>query len=119
MKRFIVTLSLSLFLITQTALAQHVQTLAGLAVSVDSGRRELRVMFEHPVTGEDVVKIFQIVPSTNFKNVKKLEQIKPNDPVSIDYQETGNGKLDAVYIEVIPLKEMPFSRKDVLQSFRG
>lgn len=100
------------FLFSQVAGAQVLQTLSGFAVSVNPAARELRVLFEHPVTGENTVKVFQVQPNTGFKNVKRLEQIKPNDPVSIDFEEEGDS-LKAVYVEVIPLKEVPFTAKDV------
>ena len=109
--RILPTILVLIFVLNNTLSAQILQKLSGVAVSVDVQSRELRVLFEHPVTGEEILKIFQILPSTNFKNAKQLSDIKPKDPVSIDYKEEGPNKLEAVYIEVIPLKEVPFSKE--------
>lgn len=91
--------------------AQVLQKLSGIAVSIDVGKQKLEVLFEHPVTGEEVLKIFQILPNTNFKNAKRLSDIEPQDPVSIDYHENRGSHLEAVYIEVIPLEGVPFSKE--------
>ncbi len=96
--------------------AQVLQKLSGVAVSIDLESHKLHVLFEHPVTGEDAMKIFSVSPSTGFKNAKRLDQIKPNDPVSIDYEESSSD-LKAVYIEVIPLKEVPFNKEQVKKHF--
>ncbi len=93
--------------------SQVLQKLDGLAISSDLRAQKLQVLFEHPVTGENLLKIFEVVPSTNFKNAKSLKDIKPNDPLSIDYKESENGSLEAVYIAVIPLKKLPFTAEEV------
>ncbi len=97
--------------------AQILQKLSGLAVGIDPASHELSVRFEHPVTREHILKIFHILPNTGFKNVKRLEQIKPNDPVSIDYEENGKDGLHAVYIEVISLTNLPFDPNLVKRKF--
>ncbi len=93
--------------------AQVLQKLSGVAVGVNISTQKLEVLFEHPVTGEEILKIFQILPNTNFKNAKQLSDIKPEDPVSVDYKEEEPNKLEAVYIEVIPLEGVPFSKNDL------
>ena len=97
--------------------AQILQKLNGLAVAVDPASHQLSVQFEHPVTRDRSLKVFQILPSTGFKNVKRLEQIKPNDPISIDYEEISKGILQAVYIEVVSLKNLPFDPAKVKRKF--
>lgn len=109
----IIVFTIFIFVMTvcQNAPAAVLQKLSGLAVSVNPIDKSLEVLFEHPVTGEGELKNFKILPSTNFKNVKRLDQIKPQDPVSVDYQSK-DGNLHAVYIEVIPLNGVPFNQKE-------
>ena len=112
MKRLIL-LAAAFLIISGPAQAQLLQTLSGLTLSVDASSRKLHVLFEHPVTGEETVKVFEILPGTNFKNVKRLEQIQPNDPVNVDYEEDGAGELKAVYIEVVSLDKVPFTKEQL------
>lgn len=97
----------------QAASGQVLQTLSGFAISVDPKAQELRVLFEHPVTGENLLKVFKVLPTTGFKNVKRLDQIKPQDPVSVDYEKSENAELQAVYIEVVSLDRAPFDENQV------
>lgn len=97
----------------QIGSAQVLQTLSGLAVSVDTGNQKLFILFEHPVTGEESLKEFVVLTSTGFKNVKRLDQIQPNDPINIDYEELAAGTLKAVYIEVVSLRKLPFTKEQV------
>ena len=117
MKKLVLSLSIIVFLFAPVSSAEVLQKLSGLAVSVDLQSQKLSVRFEHPVTGERILKIFSVLPSTGFKNVKRLDQIKPNDPVSIDYQEREKEGLQAVYIEVISLKGLPFDPDQVKKKF--
>ena len=93
------------------------QTLSGLVLSIDLKASELRVQFEHPVTGENILKIFTIDERTGFKHVKGLGQIKPKDPVSVDYEEKNPNQLKAVYIEVVSLNDVPFTKEQVNKVF--
>lgn len=111
-------LFLSILVLSQTLWAQPIQKLSGLAVSVNLQSQMLNVMFSHPVTGERILKSFVVLPSTGFKNVKRLDQIEPNDPVSVDYEENGDGELHAIYIEVIELEKVPFSRNELPRFLR-
>lgn len=104
---------IALLMLVQPASAEVLQTLSGFAVSIDPKAQELRVLFEHPVTGENALKVFKIFPNTGFKNVKRLDQIQANDPVSVDYKEAANNELRAVYVEVVPLERVPFDEGQV------
>ena len=119
MKQLTLLILLIFFLgLADLGYAQIVQKLSGIAVSVDLKLQRLEVSFEHPVTGENTLKVFQIEPGTGFKNTKRLDQIKPNDPVSIDYQEAAGNELTAIYVEVIPLNTVPFTREQVTKKLR-
>lgn len=98
--------------------AQVIQKLSGVTDSIDSQNKKIRILFEHPVTGEQTIKEFDIFSSTGFKNVKRLDQIKPEDPISIDYEESETGTLKAIYIEVVSLKKVPFTREEVRKKIR-
>lgn len=89
------------------------QTLSGLVLAVDLNTSQLRVQFEHPVTGENELKIFNVDHTTGFKHVKGLNQIKPQDPVSVDYEEKTPNDLKAVYIEVVRLNDVPFTKEQI------
>ena len=93
--------------------AEILQTLSGLVTSVNAQTHELHIRFEHPVTGETLLKTFNISARTNFKNVKRLGDIKPNDAVSIDYEENGSKTLSAVYVEVVSLDKVPFTEEQI------
>ncbi len=98
---------------------QVLQTLSGLVLSVDLKTSQLHVKFEHPVTGENLLKTFTIDDSTGFKHVKGLGQIKPQDPVSIDYEEKKPDQLKAIYIEVVRLNDVPFTKEQVNKVFHS
>lgn len=93
------------------------QTLSGLVLSVNLKTNQLHVQFEHPVTGENVLKTFTIDNTTGFKHVKGLNQIKPQDPVSVDYEEKNPDQLKAVYVEVVRLNDVPFTKEQVNKVF--
>lgn len=117
MKKISLILILAMLVGAGSLSAQVLQKLSGLIDSVNLGSHELRVHFQHPVTKEEIVKIIQVLPSTGFKNVKRLDQIKPHDPVSIDYKDDGKGTLHAVYIEVVSLANLPFDPNAVKKKF--
>ena len=118
MKPTAFTATLFIFLLMNSgASAQVLQTLSGLVTAVDAESNQLHVLFEHPVTGEELVKIFTIRPDTGFKNVKRLRDIKPRDPVSIDYEEIGVDTLRAVYVEVVSIDKVPFTKEQIDKAF--
>jgi len=114
-KRFLIAvLALACMLGSVPASANPVlQTLSGLVLSVDLRTSELHVQFEHPVTGENLLKTFTVDNRTGFKHVKGLDQIRPQDPVSVDYEEKAPEQLKAVYIEVVRLNDVPFTKEQV------
>ena len=117
MKRTIISFLVVVLISAPSLQAQVLQKLSGLAVSVNAELCELHVRFEHPVTGEEIFKVFMVPSNTGFKNAKRLSDIKPNDPVSVDYEENADGPR-AVYIEVVPLEKVPFDSKQVKRFFR-
>ncbi len=114
-KRFWISLTASIFLFASIPASANpvLQTLSGLVLSVNLNTSQLHVKFEHPVTGESELKIFDVDNRTGFKHVKGLNQIKPQDPVSIDYEEKTPDQLKAVYIEVVRLNDVPFTKEQI------
>lgn len=118
-KRFLITvLALAFVLGSVSSFANPIlQTMSGLVLSVDLKASQLHVQFEHPVTGENLLKIFTVDNTTGFKHVKGLGQIRPQDPVSIDYEEKTPEDLKAVYIEVVRLNDVPFTKEQIQKAF--
>lgn len=117
MKHLLLAISLLLAVPAQPVSAEILQTLSGLVTFVNAQTHELHIRFEHPVTGEMLMKTFNVSAKTGFKNVKRLDEIKPNDAVSVDYEESGPKTLSAVYVEVVSLDKVPFTEEQIKKIF--
>ena len=60
MKRAAISLLIAVLSLSMPLNAQVLQKLSGLAVSVDAELRTLHIRFEHPVTGEEIFKVFSV-----------------------------------------------------------
>ena len=85
------------------------------AVKIVNGRVEevrikehqLVLSVRHPATGETKALVLQVNENTGFKKGVRLEDFHPNDPVTVDYEETSAGGPHAIQIRQVPLKGVP------------
>lgn len=70
-------------------------------------RNEIVLSYLHPVKGETEELSFQIDPQTGFSGGFRLEDLQPQEPVSVDYEENSEGSRRAVLIKRVPLRGMP------------
>jgi hypothetical protein len=99
----------------QPAYASMIQRLDGRVVRADLQTHILLVQFEHPVSGENIQKEFEVTESTGFKRVKGLGKIRSGDLVTVDYREEGT-KIIAIYIDVVPIDRQPVSPAEFANS---
>lgn len=70
-------------------------------------RNEVVLSYLHPVNGETEELSFKIDPQTGFSGGFRLEELKRNEPVSIDYEENSEGLKRALLIKRVPLRGVP------------
>ena len=111
------TVLLNIFglVIADFASSEMIQRLDAHVIQVDSDRRQLVVQFQHPVSGELVRKEFSVAENAGFKRVKKLNQVKKGDLVTVDYREEGSHAV-AIYVDVVPLERQPVSAVELAAS---
>jgi len=64
-----------------------IKTLGGQVLSVDTEKNILGIDFLHPATGEREKLFFLVNGSTDFRGVAALRELRPKDPVTVDYVE--------------------------------
>ncbi len=107
---------LTTFLTDGVSFAEEIpQRVDGKIISVDQTNRLLLVDFEHPATGEHMEKKFFVNENAGFKDFKKLNQLKKNDLVSVDYYDY-KPIPKAVYIIRIPVEKTYFTHKEIAQA---
>ena len=109
--------SLALFLFSSLLFAEDPLTVInGRVKEVRLGSRELVLSYRNPVSGKLEELALQVDEHTGFGQdvgsrhgtSPRLEDLKTNDPVSVDYQEEGGTHLRrAVRISRVPLRGVP------------
>ena len=87
--------------------AEVLKTLSGRVTEIDVENSSLRIDFQHPATGENKELVFAVDAHTGFGGIKALQELKPRDPIAIDYEENSKGQLRARHIERVQLTGPP------------
>lgn len=114
LSRLVLSIALALILLP-TGRAEVVKTLNGRVLAVDTRNNLLSVDFQHPATGERKELLFTVGAQTGFSGVKALGQLRPEDPVKIDYEENSSGSLEARHIDKVRIEGPPVG----VENFRG
>jgi hypothetical protein len=80
--------------------APEIQWVWGEVVSVDTNSNQLNIKYLDYETDIEKEMVIGVSDKTIFENVKSLEEIKPQDTVSIDYAVASDGKNIARNISV-------------------
>ena len=91
------------------AWASGVKVVDGRVGEVRLRKKELVLVFQHPVTQKDEQLVLEIGKKTDFSEDLRLKDLKPNEPVSVDYEEKSQGKGRAVLIKRVPIRAPNFS----------
>ncbi len=83
-----------------TVLEPEMQWLWGEVVSVDPSKNVLVVKYLDYEADAEKEMSLSVDEKTTFENSKSLDEIKPQDTVSIDYMSAGEGKVLAKNISV-------------------
>ena len=78
----------------------------GRVKKISSDQKKLELSYQRPATGKIEQLIVLIDERTGFKKGVSLKDFNPNDPVSIDYEETQSG-FHAIQIRQVPLQGVP------------
>lgn len=70
-------------------------------------RNEIVVSYSHPATGTREELSFKVDTQTGFSGGFRLEDLQPQEPVSVDYEEDSEGSRRAVLIKRVPLTGVP------------
>ena len=98
----------SLFLFSFPAHAEaSVKIANGRVKEVLANEQELVLAFRHPATGKTEDLILKIDEGTGFKKGVHLQDFRPNEPVSVDYEEAAGGVLRAIQVRRVPLRGVP------------
>ena len=107
-KRFFAGFLLGLLSVLPFAGAESVVKIAnGRVKEVFANEQELVLAFRHPATGKTEDLILKIDEGTGFKKGVHLQDFRPNEPVSVDYEEAAGGVLRAIQVRRVPLRGVP------------
>ena len=86
--------------------ASPLKVVDGRVAEVRSKERELVLTYRHPVTRREEKLVLQVDQGTGFYEGAHLEDLHPNQPVSVDYEEGPSGP-KAVRIRQVPTRGIP------------
>ena|GEM_PF-5723718 len=96
-----------IFLVTfMDARAASLKIVDGRVAEVRSKERELVLAYRHPVTRREEKLVLQVDQGTGFYEGVHLEDLRPEQPVSVDYEEGPSG-LKAVRVRQVPIRGIP------------
>gem|GEM_PF-4738780 len=103
------TISLAFTNMVPFVWAHSVKVIGARVAEVQLDKKQLTLVFQHPVTQKDEQLILEIGNKTDFSENLHLEDLRPNEPVSVDYEEKSEGKGRAVLIKRVPVRAPNFS----------
>lgn len=77
-------------------------------------KHELVLSYRHPVSGQMEEQVFKVDAGTGFPEGVRFEDLRANQPVSVDYREDSDGHTRAVRIRRVPLRGIPIDQKVVI-----
>jgi len=95
--------------------SEDVQWLWGEVVAVNASNKEIRVKYvDYETDTEKEVSMF-IDDKTTYENIKSLDEIKPQDGVTIDYLVNAEGKNIAQTVSLEKAEELESSEEDSIK----
>ncbi len=107
----LIFLSVSLLFPLGARAEQVLKVMDGRVKEISSEKHELVLSYRHPVSGQMEEKTFEVDTATGFPEGMRFQDLRPNQPLSVDYQEGPQGKAHAVRIRAVPLRGVPIDRK--------
>lgn len=98
-----------------TAHAGPLKTLSGRVNHTDLNKETLVVDFTHPATGMVQAMQFRVTQETGLNGFHALADMRPQDIVTVDYEEQKEGLLKAVYVAKFRIAGPPTG----LENFKG
>ncbi|MDD5669603.1 MAG: hypothetical protein PHE58_06210 [Candidatus Omnitrophica bacterium] len=95
--------------------SEDVQWLWGEVVAVNASNKEIRVKYvDYETDTEKEVSMF-VDDKTTYENIKSLDEIKPQDGVTIDYLVNAEGKNIAQTVSLEKTEELESSEEDSIK----
>lgn len=99
--------------------AQVLKTLSGRVSRTDPSAGILYVNFTNPATEAVREMPFHITLHTGLHDIRRLAEVKPEDIVTVDYEESPSGELQAVYVAKFRISGPPTGFKAAVWPFKG
>ena len=107
-KRFIGEFFLCLLLFLPFGRAESVVKIVnGRVKEVRLSEHQLVLFFKRPATGQMEELVLKVDEGTGFKKGFRLEDFRPNEPVSVEYEEIPGQGPRATQVRKVPLRGVP------------